>query len=100
MPQRAVVLMNCSKVTLIELKRLKDIVQRVNKLEDFKTVCENTTARLQVENIKLNKELQVLRSEVDSQEQRSSRDECLLIHGIEEIDGENTDDLILDVIKT
>ena len=50
-PQRAVVLMNCFKVTLIELKCLKDIVQRVNQLEDFKTVCENTTARLQAENI-------------------------------------------------
>ena len=52
MPQWAVVLMNCSKVTLIELKCLKDIVQRVNQLEDFKTVCENTTVRLQAENIK------------------------------------------------
>ena len=49
--QWAIVLMNCSKVTLIELKCLKDIVQRV-QLEDFKTVCENTTARLQAENIK------------------------------------------------
>lgn len=97
-PQWALVLMNCSKVTLNEIKCLKDIALRINQLEDFNRVCENTTSRLQAENNKLNKELQVLRVQVDNHEQRS-RNECLLIHGIEENDGENTDDIVLDVIN-
>ena len=61
----------------------------------MKKVCETI---LQAENIKLHKELQVLRAQVDSQEQRS-RNECLQIHGIEENDGENTDDLVPEVIN-
>ena len=84
------------KVIINELKVVKDLAARVNVLESFKAVSEKVTSNLENENSRLLKLIMNLELKVDDQEQRS-RNTCLLIHGIQENDRENTDDLALKV---
>ena len=80
------------------MKVIDDLLQRVIILEDFKTVNETITKSLYEENQRLNAVINKLEMSVDDQEQRS-RNMCLLIHGVEEKDGEKTDELVLNVIN-
>ena len=83
-PPWALILLQCMKGVINGLKVIDDLVHRVIILEDFKTVNEINV---------INK----LEMSVDDQEQRS-RNMCL-IHGVEEKDGEKTDELVLNVIN-
>ena len=66
------------------LQVIDDLVQRVNILENFKTVNETITKNLHDENQRLNAVVAKLEMSVDDQEQRS-RNMCLLIHGVETV---------------
>ena len=70
----------------------------VNIKKSFKAVCEKITSNLENENSRLLKLITNLELKVDDQEQRS-RKTRLLIHGIQENDRENTDELALKVIN-
>ena len=50
------------------------------------------TRELKTENKQLQERLDNLSDVVDDHEQRN-RNNCLLLHGVEEMDGENTDDM-------
>ena len=94
----ALLLMESMKVIINELKVVKDIAARVNVLGSFKAVSEIVTSNLENENSRLLKLITNLELKVDDEEQRS-RNTCLLIHGIQENDRENTDELALQVIN-
>ena len=100
-PPWANILIQGMKVLSVQLQTFSRITERVQKLEDFKVVNEAVTSTLQEENKRLSDMVEELEVRLDDQEQRS-RNLCLVFHGIEEIEGnarENTDDLVIDVIK-
>ena len=70
----------------------------VNELESFKAVNEQVSLELKSENKRLQERLDNLSNAIDDHEQRN-RNNCLLLHGVEELDGENTDDLVLKIIN-
>ena len=92
----ALLLMESMKVIIIKV--VKDLAARVNVLDSFKAVSEIVTSNLENENSILLKLITNLELKVDDEEQRS-RNTCLLIHGIQEDDRENTDQLALKVIN-
>ena len=53
---------------------------------------------LQNENEKIKDELAFVKQSVDNNEQKS-RSSCLLVHGVKENEGENTDDIVLGVVN-
>ena len=71
-----------SKFDELENKR-KEKVELINSLQ-----IEVSSLKVEVKNLK----------EIDDQEQYSRRN-CLLIHGLNEIKTENTDEMVLDVIN-
>ena len=93
-PAWALLLMESMKVIINELKVVKDLAASVNVLESFKAVSEKVTSNLEKENSRLLKLITNLELKVDDQEQRSGNT-CLLMHGIQENDRENTDELAL-----
>ena len=97
-PPWALVLLQSMKGVINGLKVIDELVQRVTKLEDFKSVSETITTQLQDENKRLHDAINKLEMRVDDQEQRS-RNMCLLIHGVQESDDENTDELALAIIN-
>ena len=97
-PPWALVLLQSMKGVINGLKVIDELVQRVTKLEDFKRVSETITTQLQDENKRLHDAINKLEMRVDDQEQRS-RNMCLLIHGVQESDDENTDELALAIIN-
>ena len=96
-PPWAKILVEGMQVIINELKSVKELVTRVEILETFKVVSEDTTNKLVNENKNLHDKINVLELNVDDQEQRS-RNYCLMLHGVEEIEGEKTDDIILDTV--
>ena len=98
-PPWAQMLITGMKLMITELKCVKDLARRINELESYKTVNEVVTQNLQNENKKLNDTLNTLELSIDDQEQRN-RNYCLLLHGIEEQDGENTDDIVVNIINS
>ena len=97
-PPWALILLQCMKGVIKGLQVIDDLVHRVNILEDFKTGNETIAKNLHDENQRLNAVITKLEMSVDDQEQRS-RNMCLLIHCVEEKDGEKTDELVLNVIN-
>ena len=89
-PKWTSVLIDSFKVLTNEIKYLGQLVNRVHELEQFKAISETVTSRLQEEIIKL-------KSKIDDQEQRS-RNMCLLVHGIDEKDDEDTDDIVVKLV--
>ena len=83
---------------ITEIVCVKDLVTRVNELESFKAVNEQVSLELKSENKRLQERLDKLSNAIDDQEQRN-RNNCLLLHGVEELDGENTDDVVLKIIN-
>ena len=79
-------------------KLLIESSTRVNELESFKAVNEQVTRELKTENKRLQERLDNLSDVVDDHEQRN-RNNCLLLQGVEEMDGENTDDMVLKIIN-
>ena len=97
-PPRAKVLIDCFKALNDELKCVK-VVESIQKLEYLNEVQKTVTDNLEVENKKLNRDLAELNKHCDEQEQ-SGRNYCLLFHGVEEKDNEDTDNLVLGIINT
>ena len=98
-PPWAALLIQSMNSVIKELKCVKDLAERVNELESFKTISETVTNNLQAENKRLYDSIKNLESKMDDQEQRS-RNNCLLIHGVPESEDENTDKFALDVMNT
>ena len=97
-PSWALLLFESFKVIITELKVLNDVNKRINILEDINATSINTTDKLKTENARLNDVLTKLQDRVDDHEQRN-RNLCLLMHGVEEGNSENTDDLVVAVIN-
>ena len=97
-PSWALLLFESFKVIITELKVLNDVNKRINLLEDINATSINTTDKLKTENARLNDVLTKLQDRVDDHEQRN-RNLCLLMHGVEEGNSENTDDLVVAVIN-
>ena len=85
-PPWANVLIQGMKVLSVQLQSFGKMQERIQKLEDFKTVNETVTSALQEENTRLNNIVEELEIKLDDQEQRS-RNQCLIVHGIEEVEG-------------
>ena len=83
---------------ITEITCVQVLSTRVNELESFKAVNEQVTPELKTENKRLQERLGNLSDVVDDHEQRN-RNNCLLLHGVEEMDGENTDDMVLKIIN-
>ena len=98
MPDWAKLLIQSMQIILSEIKLVKELAERVNKLEDFKAINERVTEELKSENSRLKDRLEVLESAVDDQEQRS-RNFCLMIHGVKEEEDEDTDVHVLKVLN-
>ena len=98
MPAWAKLLIESMQFIITEITCVKDLATRVNELESFKTVNEQVTRELESENKRLQERLDKLSNAIDDQEQRN-RNNCLLLHGVEELDGENTDDVVLNILN-
>ena len=81
-----------------QLKCFNTLNDRIQSLEELKSVNENITSTLQNENTRLNNVIVKLEDKLDDNEQRN-RNQCLLFHGISETSGENTDDLVVEIIN-
>lgn len=97
-PGWALILIKGIKELTVQLKNLNNLNERIQHLEDFKTVTENTSKRLQDDNVRLNDVITALEEKVEDHEQRS-RNQCLLFHGVDEQDNEDTDKLVLNIIN-
>ena len=83
---------------ITEITCVQVLSTRVNELESFKAVNEQVTPELKTENKRLQVRLGNLPDVVDDHEHRNINI-CLLLHGVEEMDGENTDDMVLKIIN-
>lgn len=83
-PQWAIVFMQCFKSVISVLHG------QLNQNHD-------EIALLKQDNVKLTEEIDELKLKIDDQEQRS-RNACLLVHGIDESEDENTNNLVKEVI--
>ena len=97
-PAWALLLMQSMKTVIDELKLVKDLAKKVHEFEEFKIISSGVSTKLQEENQRLNDKIKILEDKIDDQEQRS-RNNCLLIHGCPEMDGEDTDNVALDVMN-
>ena len=98
-PVWARTLINCMKVIITELNTVKDLANRVNELEKGNALAKTTLTNVQQENLTLHDKIAKLEYSLDDQEQRN-RNYCLMLHGIEESDGEqNTDKMVLHKIN-
>ena len=93
-PPWALVMMNSLKGLFEVLKGYDALEKRIEQLESFKEISENTTSFLVTDS--LLEKVKMLEQKIDDHEQRS-RNQCLLIHGIEEKDKEDTDVLAVQV---
>ena len=96
-PSWAIVLVEVMKEVLNEIKNISSLVNRVNELESCKVISDRVSDELKHQNKKLNEKVSKMSKQIDEQEQRS-RNECLLIHGIEERDDDNTDSIAIQII--
>ena len=97
-PAWATLLINAMEIVITELKCIKELAQRIDILEEYKTSNEAAIQELENENKRLNDEINKLDRSLDDQEQRS-RNYCLLLHGIVEDAREETDDIVLNIIN-
>lgn len=94
-PQWALIIIQSVKGLFTVIKSFSELTSRLN---DIKSVCENNSTLLFQENQRLKTKLEDLENRIEDQEQRS-RNTCLLIHGIDEVENENTDDAAINVFK-
>ena len=97
-PAWARLLIDSMVVVINELKCVKDLSKRVEELESFKLVNVTVTGNLQNEIKRLHDRLNKVEDSLDDQEQRS-RNYCLLLHGIEENEDEDTNTVVVDTIN-
>ena len=96
-PPWAKILIQCMSQLVDAVKDFNALSDRVKKLEDINAVRDRVVETLQNENKELKAKILSARQVADNNEQKS-RTQCLLIHGIEESDEENTDQICLSVI--
>ena len=97
-PSWASLIINSSKAILMQLKNIGELENKITKLESDVAIAKRVGDQLGAENIRLNVELDELRMRIDDNEQRN-RNNCLLIHGIEESPEENTDDKVVEIVN-
>ena len=97
-PSWALLLVDSMKVVVSELKTVQNITQRLVELESYKTINETVSSHLQQENMRLCGVVNKLELKIDDLEQRS-RNSCLLFHGLQENEGENTNDVAIKFMK-
>lgn len=98
-PLWAITLIDSMKGLFNILINFKELAKKVELLESVNAVTEQTTNVLKQENVKLGDKVSKLELRIDDQEQRS-RNNCLLIHGIEEANiQEVTDVVAIDVFN-
>ena len=96
-PAWAKILIHCVNYLVDAVKHYNILNERMMRLDDVSEVRKTVIEGLQVENQHLKNELKAVKQATDNNEQKS-RSMCLLIHGVEETQGEDTDKLCLDVI--
>ena len=82
-PPWALLIIGSMKVLINEFKGINNVLNRLQVLEDSKSISDNVTKLLQNDNTRLNGVVTSLEYRLDHQEKRS-RNECLLIHGVVE----------------
>ena len=97
-PPWALLLFETLKELAKQIEAINGLSIKVKILEDSKAVHDRVTDELQNQNELLKNKVKELSVRVDDQEQRS-RNLCLLFHGVEEYDNENTDDIIIKTVK-
>ena len=97
-PAWALELIKCFKGLIVKLENIQNLDNRINELESYQCVSKLVSENLATDNKRINDELVILSNRVDDFEQRS-RNSCLLIHGINEVERENTDDVVIGIIK-
>ena len=97
-PAWAKVLIGCVSELAEAVKEFNSLNDQVKKLEDISKVREHVIDGLLKDNATLKDELSLVRIAADKNEQKS-RTQCLLIHGIDESEGENTDELCISVVN-
>ena len=83
---------------ILQIKGYNEVVNKINDLETNKAVVDGITDSLIAENKRLANELHRLEARIDDNEQRN-RNNCLLLHGIEETDNTDTDQIVCEVIN-
>ena len=84
---------------LVDLaESVKFMTSKFDKLETDRKEKEKIINNLKGEVSYLSEKLGKLEESIDAQQQYSRRN-CLLLHGIEETKGEDTDDLVLEVLN-
>ena len=97
-PPWAKVIINSMVIVINELKCVKELSKRLDELESYRTVTEKITDKMQTEIQRLNERLKIAEDSLDDQEQRN-RNFCLLLHGIEENDNEDTNHVVVETIN-
>ena len=97
-PVWANILIKSMKVIIMELKCVKDLTEKIVELEKCNSAFETTLNQLQTDNKHLHDKIINLEYSLDDQEQRN-RNYCLLLHGVEENERENTDDVVIETIN-
>ena len=97
-PSWAKVLINCAS-ELVDIAKVNNALNdRLVVLESVNEVRGSIIENLRQENAKLSEEIASIRQATDNNEQKS-RSSCLLIHGVEELENEDTDKLCLDIVN-
>lgn len=98
-PTWASILINCFKGLIEHFKCVNIVVNKVEELQSINLIQKAVTDNLTAENDRLNNEILKLTVRIDDQEQRG-RNNCLLLHGVQENENEDTDDLVIDIINS
>ena len=97
-PPWAQVLVSSIRELVEAVKECNVCNERLLQLEDISEVRGNIITNLQKDNADLREKLLKVKQAVDSNEQKS-RSSCLVLHGVKETMGENTDQIVLETIN-
>ena len=96
-PPWASLLIKSMQFLVSEITCVRELAARVSHLENYKTTNDKNIDELLAENIRLKERLDIMEYSLDDQEQRN-RNYCLMLHGVEEANDEDTDELVLKTI--
>ena len=97
-PPWASVIIQSMKGILTLLNSFQTLSNKIEELDSIARVSENASELLRSDLEAANAKISELENKLDDQEQRS-RNQCLLFHGINESDGEDTDTHIIETVK-
>ena len=97
-PPWTLILIEGMKILVTELKVVNELVSKVDDLENYKEDDETLKQDILNEDKRLYERIDELELQIDDNEQRN-HNYCLMLHGIEEQDGENTDEIVINTIK-